>query len=74
MSAPPIRLPRRSGTRCNETDLSLPIILAANGSLMDGMHRIAKAWVLGLKEIQVVRFPVTPEADERVPKNAGATL
>jgi hypothetical protein len=48
--------------------LSLPIILTADGSLMDGMPRIAKAWVLGLKEIQVVRFPVTPEPDERVPK------
>jgi hypothetical protein len=29
-----------------ETDLSYPIILSAEGDLMDGMHGIAKAWVL----------------------------
>ena len=51
-----------------ETDLSYPVILSAEGGLFDGSHRIAKAWVLGIEEIQVVRFSVNPEPDQRVPK------
>jgi hypothetical protein len=37
---------------------------------MDGMHRIAKAWILGMKEIKMVRFLVTPEPDQRLPTEA----
>jgi hypothetical protein len=34
---------------------------------MDGLHRLTKAWMLGVETIRVVRFPVTPEPDERRP-------
>lgn len=44
-------------------DLSFPVILAAEGRVMDGMHRIAKALLLGLGTIDAVQFPVTPAPD-----------
>ena len=53
--------------RVLEADLSHPVILSADGSLFDGSHRIAKAWVLGHETIQVVRFRENPEPDEIVP-------
>jgi hypothetical protein len=46
-------------------DLSFPVILAADGRVMDGMHRIAKALLLGLPTVDAVRFEVTPEPDYR---------
>lgn len=44
-------------------DLGYPIILAADGSVMDGMHRVAKALLRGDTHALAVRFPVTPEPD-----------
>lgn len=46
-----------------EADLSYPIILYAEGRVMDGMHRIAKAQLLHQKTIQVVQFQETPPPD-----------
>lgn len=50
--------------RIYEADLSYPIILSAEGFLMDGGHRLAKAWLNGLKEISAVQFEINPEPDE----------
>ncbi len=44
-------------------DLQYPIILCADGRVMDGMHRVTKALALGQTEILCVRFKKTPEAD-----------
>ena len=44
-------------------DLSFPIILDEDGSLMDGRHRIVKALVDGAKTIKFVRFDMNPEPD-----------
>ena len=44
-------------------DLSFPIILSSNGSVMDGMHRVAKAVLLGWTTIPAVRFTDDPEPD-----------
>ena len=41
-------------------DLSFPIILAADGRVMDGMHRVAKALRVGLTDIEAVQFTVDP--------------
>ena len=49
-----------------EADLSYPIILSAKGIVMDGVHRIAKAWLLGLEGIKAVRFAEDPEPDQRI--------
>jgi hypothetical protein len=44
-------------------DLSFPIILASDGRVMDGMHRVAKALLLGRAVIEAVQFTGDPEPD-----------
>ena len=46
-----------------EADLSFPIILAANGEVMDGRHRIAKAALEGRETIDAVQFTNDPPPD-----------
>ncbi len=46
-----------------QADLSFPIILAANGEVMDGRHRIAKAAVAGRATITAVQFTEDPPPD-----------
>lgn len=46
-----------------EADLSFPIILAANGEVMDGRHRIAKAALEGRATITAVQFTEDPSPD-----------
>jgi hypothetical protein len=48
-------------------DLEYPIILTPDGTVMDGFHRLIKAWALGHETIRVVRFSGLPEPDERKP-------
>jgi mannose-6-phosphate isomerase-like protein (cupin superfamily) len=48
----------------DEADLSFPIILSANGEVMDGRHRIAKAFREGRAEIEAVQFAEDPEPDQ----------
>ena len=45
------------------TDLSYPIILSADGRVMDGMHRVCKALLLGYTMISAVRFVTDPAPD-----------
>ncbi len=47
----------------NAADLSYPIILCAEGRVMDGMHRIAKAILGHQTHIQAVQFEHTPKPD-----------
>ena len=44
-------------------DLSFPVLLDAEGRLMDGMHRVCKAIRSGDTHILAVRFPETPPPD-----------
>ena len=46
-----------------ETDLSHPIILSKNGRVMDGMHRVAKAYLRGDSHILAVQFEEDPDPD-----------
>lgn len=46
-----------------EADLAFPIILSSDGRVMDGMHRVAKAAMLGVTHIEAVRFLVDPAPD-----------
>lgn len=46
-----------------DTDLKYPIILGADGRVMDGMHRVAKAYLEGRATILAVRLEVDPEPD-----------
>ena len=47
----------------NEVDLSHPIVLGADGRVMDGMHRVAKALLQGHDVIEAVQFVKDPEPD-----------
>lgn len=47
----------------NAADLSFPIILSAEGDVMDGMHRVAKAVLEGRSSIAARQFFVDPEPD-----------
>lgn len=51
-----------------------PIILSATGHVMDGAHRLAKAWMLGLEGIQAVQFAQDPAPDEVRPLPAAFQL
>lgn len=53
--------------RINAADLNYPVILSANGALMDGGHRIAKAHLLGERTIRARRFTIDPDPDWIVP-------
>lgn len=44
-------------------DLSYPIILASDGRVMDGMHRICKAILLRQPHVNAVQFAHDPEPD-----------
>ncbi|KMV29787.1 hypothetical protein AB733_15925 [Photobacterium swingsii] len=44
-------------------DLSYPIILCHEGRVMDGMHRVCKAVMLGHITISAVQFPTHLEPD-----------
>ena len=46
-----------------EVDLSFPIILSADGGVMDGMHRVCRALMDEQKTIRAVRFANDPEPD-----------
>jgi hypothetical protein len=54
-----------------EVDISFPIILAASGRVMDGMHRIARAILDECRTIKAVQFSETPKPDY---KNADPAL
>lgn len=47
----------------SNTDLSYPIILCHEGRVMDGMHRVCKALMLGDTHIKAVKFKSYIEPD-----------
>lgn len=46
-----------------QADLSFPILLCAQGRVMDGMHRVAKAKLMGDEFIYALQFKSTPAPD-----------
>ena len=63
-STPPTcRAVAEHARRIWDADLAYPVILSADGGLMDGGHRLGKAWLQGLTEVQAVQFVVDPEPD-----------
>ena len=48
----------------NAVDLSYPVLLCAEGRLMDGMHRCLKALLEGRETVLARQFPQTPPPDE----------
>ena len=48
-----------------DVDLAYPIILAVDGRVMDGMHRVARALMEGRETVRAVRFAEYVEPDYR---------
>jgi hypothetical protein len=47
----------------DQTSLDHPIIIDPEGRVMDGMHRVCKALISGLKTIKAVKLSAMPEPD-----------
>ncbi len=47
----------------DETDLEHPVLLAPDGRVMDGMHRVCKALNLGHATVKAKQFEQWPEPD-----------
>ena len=58
--APSCREVAEHARRIQEADLGHPVILRSDGQLMDGGHRIAKAWLAGRQVAYAVRSRSTP--------------
>jgi hypothetical protein len=43
-----------------EADFRFPIILSPSGIVLDGMHRLCKAFLQGMEEIDAVQLPMMP--------------
>ena len=43
-----------------EADFGFPIILSPSGVVLDGMHRLCKAFLEGVEEIDAVQLPTMP--------------
>ena len=51
--------------RIRNADMKYPIILMSNGVfIMDGMHRLMKAWLSGASTVTVAQFKTDPEPDK----------
>jgi hypothetical protein len=50
-------------------DLQFPIVISAEGNVMDGMHRILKCYALGKVKVKAVRFLTNPKPDLVLPIN-----
>ena len=61
---PTLRRVAEHSRRIFNADLAKPIILNADGSLMDGGHRICKALLDGKPLVLAVQFQSMPEPDE----------
>ena len=60
---PTIRSVLEHIARIEAADLEHPIILGENGEVMDGVHRICKAWLRGRSTLPAVRFATNPPPD-----------
>lgn len=63
VDTPTCRSVARHAKMIRDSDLTFPIILSFDNEVIDGMHRVAKAWMLGLKTVSAVRFdePINPD-------------
>ncbi|RAK51965.1 hypothetical protein DJ017_18245 [Phenylobacterium soli] len=61
--SPTIRNVAEHVRRIDEADLSYPVLLGSDGRLLDGGHRIAKAYLSGAVDVLAVQFEKDPEPD-----------
>lgn len=60
---PTVRAVAEHAALIRDVEPGWPIILAADGRVMDGMHRVARALMDGRSTIDAVRFAETPPPD-----------
>ena len=46
-------------------DLAAPILLSPDGRVLDGMHRVCRAWIDGVTSLPAKRFRFLPPPDYR---------
>jgi ribonuclease HI len=63
---PTLRKVADHAKRIAEADLSQPIILDPDGGLMDGEHRLARAYLEGRTQVATVRLRTLPDPDRKV--------
>ena len=62
--APTCRSVAEHAKRIYEAEFDYPVILSAEGWVMDGMHRVCKAYLLGWQTVKAVQFTQNPVPDE----------
>jgi hypothetical protein len=62
-SIPSVRSVAEHARLISACDLRYPIILSSDGRVMDGMHRVAKAWMQNEKFIRAKQFITDPPPD-----------
>jgi len=61
--APTCRAVAEHARLIRDVDVSFPIILSADGRVMDGMHRVAKALIEDRRSLPAKQFVRDPEPD-----------
>jgi hypothetical protein len=61
--APTVRAVTQHARSMMQADPTLPVILASDGQVLDGMHRIARALLDGRPTVPAQRLPADPEPD-----------
>lgn len=64
-AAPTVRAVVEHARMMLDADLSVLVSLGQDGRVMDGMHRIARVMLEGMKEVSAIRFLTLPEPDYR---------
>lgn len=49
--------------RINNADITFPILLTPDGDVLDGFHRLAKAWIMSLENIPTIQLRNLPPPD-----------
>jgi len=60
---PTIRKVMEHHEKIMKADYLYPIILSSDGTVMDGIHRICRAFIEGIKTIPAVKFVENPTPD-----------
>lgn len=63
---PTVRAVADHARQIQSADLERPILLATDGQILDGMHRLARAYLEGRPLLPAKQFPVDPEPDWRL--------
>ena len=67
VNTPTVRSVLQHMQRIQACDLSIPIILSETGVVMDGVHRLCKAWIEGRATVPAVQFMSNPPPDATIP-------